>query len=439
MQNFVKSRQLQKGQLNKGQLAQLARLPTGKPFEVPADTGRQTALPQQASSRPKVPKGTEQAHDDSVYSDSEITTSGHGAPDSQVRQTYPTETLSHLNRSLQNLQAHSTYDQSPRSKDGDFEHIAGGTHQFEIARGKSEYDVQRLRHGPSRSLQSYPTTTSGFVSEAQSQSSRQDTLTIDVERQREPADEASTLAARGPLRASSRSRVAQSHPAENPRDSQRTPVRSTAHETSRPATSMSAPSQREPRSMSEPGADLDDNRHAQDRATSADVPLISRDQQHPLTDFTGDDLPIRSSGLGQYEEEVDDMDYDLEELRAAKFDALQRESFDVDPRKRPRSRQSSSISLSERLLQLVATNEAEQMQHLDTMTLDEWKATGDWIAEQDNKLRHDLERNRESRRSTAKQFEAEIAMRHEGVCKMQGIISGKLAEMKRNGGMVLGR
>ena len=138
-------------------------------------------------------------------------------------------------------------------------------------------------------------------------------------------------------------------------------------------------------------------------------------------------------------EEGEELDHDPGALASMPFEMLQEECFDIDPRKRPSTSRDPSQSLAQHLTDLLTVEESQQTQALEDMDLKDWTATGEWIAARDSSLRQALVQNRESRRGLATRFEAEIQSRHESVCKMQTMINDMLTQMKRSGGMVLGK
>jgi hypothetical protein len=141
---------------------------------------------------------------------------------------------------------------------------------------------------------------------------------------------------------------------------------------------------------------------------------------------------------GRDVEQQVELDYDIPDLYAMDYDALKMQSFDTDPNAEGFTFFGQSEDLSANLEQLRQLDDPEaQAKFFATLTIDEWEQCGDWFLERFGDLMGRLREARKEKREAAKQFEDEIAGRHNAIGQKRKVIDSALSDMRANGDKLL--
>ncbi|PFH56553.1 hypothetical protein XA68_16336 [Ophiocordyceps unilateralis] len=131
-------------------------------------------------------------------------------------------------------------------------------------------------------------------------------------------------------------------------------------------------------------------------------------------------------------------DYDDNMLSSMTFSDLQNEAFDVDPAKvSSQNGHDASAKLPLKLEQFRQQEEKEQKHMFESMSMDDWEASGDWFVEQFTDLMKRLREARRSKRRMIQAFEDEAARREEAVRHRSETIDRKLIKMRQDGQRVV--
>ena len=140
-----------------------------------------------------------------------------------------------------------------------------------------------------------------------------------------------------------------------------------------------------------------------------------------------------------FQESQTELDYNPPELFQMDYKGLKAESFDVDPNTDAfdTSREQSDDTLSSKLKAISAMQPQDQAKFFASLLIADWDEAGDWFLTRFGQILSDLKNTRYEKRKAAKAFENEIESRHGAVSKKRKQTEDELAEMKKNGGMVL--
>lgn len=131
-------------------------------------------------------------------------------------------------------------------------------------------------------------------------------------------------------------------------------------------------------------------------------------------------------------------DYDDKMLSSMTYGHLQNEPFDLDPSKvSSQKSQDAAAKLPLRLEQFRQQGEREQKEMFESMSMEDWEASGDWFVEQFTDLMKRLREARRSKRLTIRAFEDEASRREEAVRLRSETIDRKLIKMRQDGQRVV--
>ncbi|PHH66465.1 hypothetical protein CDD80_937 [Ophiocordyceps camponoti-rufipedis] len=131
-------------------------------------------------------------------------------------------------------------------------------------------------------------------------------------------------------------------------------------------------------------------------------------------------------------------DYDDKMLSSMTYGHLQNEPFDLDPSKvSSQNGHDAAAQLPLRLEQFRQQGEREQKQMFESMSMDDWEASGDWFVEQFTDLMKRLREARRGKRRTIRAFEDEASRREEAVRLRSETIDRKLVKMRQDGQRVV--
>ena len=287
MQSFVKGRQVLKDQHDRSQLAELARLPTGDPFAIPALPKTRNTSRQPFDRSLVTSHAPALDHEDLPCSESESTGSNHIAPKPQLISAQAglvfsggeaDEGFKRPAKAPLNLQtSRQTVDDA---------------HKNQAAQGQIELGVESRKLRPSQSVQSYPTTTSGIDTNPRA-------LTHVNASPRSNEQEVNQIeraqASRGPLGPPSRSRIDGDLFDRAREELLSNPERDTEDEIPPSITGTSSPARHDANLQAEPPFHGGNLQEAHDGAASTEPLSMLPDYPRLLTDTTGNDIPIRSS------------------------------------------------------------------------------------------------------------------------------------------------
>ncbi|KAF2774324.1 hypothetical protein EJ03DRAFT_370416 [Teratosphaeria nubilosa] len=195
------------------------------------------------------------------------------------------------------------------------------------------------------------------------------------------------------------------------------------------------------------------------RPVSPQVPLVQQDANHlrqtykPQDDIQQEDARARSEAEYQRRDvngfktdqedqamgEEPDLDYDYDKLVFMKYENLRTADFDVDPRAQPFHVPDDlpAGTLHDKLASMHRFDPQTQAAFFATLHISEWEEAGDWFIEQFGQTLAKYKNARQEKRKAAKQFEDEIARRHEAVSKMRKVAEDALMDMRQSGNQVL--
>jgi len=132
------------------------------------------------------------------------------------------------------------------------------------------------------------------------------------------------------------------------------------------------------------------------------------------------------------------MDYPPDVIISKKFEELEKEGFDHDPKTATTVQpQEPAGALSVRLSRLQSSGAKEQQKLFSSLTLDEWEEAGDWFLGQFGEILNRMKKCRKRRRTQAAELETEIAQRHRQVQKRKQYIQSALDDMRQSGSNML--
>lgn len=122
-----------------------------------------------------------------------------------------------------------------------------------------------------------------------------------------------------------------------------------------------------------------------------------------------------------------DLDYEVAALYEMDFSELQNEPYDQDP--------STTLPTLQELDELLDLSLTQQERHdnLRIMSAGHWQETGKWLIEHFADITRKLIHSRHDRRMISKEYEDEVARRHEDVVSTTEELTETLDEMKRQG------
>ncbi|KYG41435.1 hypothetical protein M433DRAFT_159035 [Acidomyces richmondensis BFW] len=133
------------------------------------------------------------------------------------------------------------------------------------------------------------------------------------------------------------------------------------------------------------------------------------------------------------------LDHELPKLFNMDFQSLRAEPFDVDPKLKHLNlpKDLDTKTLPEKLESMAQLPVEMQVNFFKTLDIDQWEEAGEWFLNRFKDIIGKYTVARRERRIAARQFEDEIAKRHEVVVKKRKATVDALGEMKANGAMIL--
>ncbi len=178
-------------------------------------------------------------------------------------------------------------------------------------------------------------------------------------------------------------------------------------------------------------------------ATSAEPPAVDHPQHSPYRANGHGEVDYQSAGAHSPEHEPapqsSDLDYDIEDLRQMDFQTLKDQSFDFDPNAKqpvlPTVHQQDP--LEHKLSTVESLEPTSQFDFFASMSLNDWEQAGDWFLGRFGDVLAKMKDVRQGKRKAAQSFEDEIESRYLAVGKKRKLIEVSMNEMKENGGKVL--
>ncbi|KAH9826150.1 Extracellular mutant protein 11 [Teratosphaeria destructans] len=195
----------------------------------------------------------------------------------------------------------------------------------------------------------------------------------------------------------------------------------------RPASPQVSPVQHDPNHLRHAYKPQNDIPQQEARAPS--------EAEYPGRDVNGFKVDQEDEVMG---EELQ-FDYDHETLVSMKYEDVKAADFDVDPHAQPfhLPGDMSADTLHGKLASMRRFEPQAQAAFFASLPLSEWEEAGDWFMEQFGQTLAKYKHARQEKRKAAKQFEDEIARRHEAVSKKRKVTEDALMDMRQSGSQVL--